>query len=195
MWVSGLVASSVQHVAGHIMGAINISQKFQLASVDPRLGLSQSSYIWTSPALEGDGGHWEYIKEWEGNYSSLSLWKTIKWVRNCANCWPKENAGPDTVPSSPGPFWLFGVSLFLLPPHSFPYIPERGGNSDRIQCLTLISQQCQEKVSLGFSLFIWCLFIFFHSLLKAHHGWLNHRKYLYKVVFATMALEFNQTSG
>lgn len=76
-------------------------------------------------SLSSEGGQQEDIKEWAGNYSSHSLWKTIKWVRNHVNCWPKENAGPDNVPSSSGLFWLFGVSLFLYPPHSLPYISER----------------------------------------------------------------------
>lgn len=94
---------------------------------------------------------------------------------------------PPLVPS--------GFLVQPLFPCPLPYIPERGGNSARIQCSAPNSQQCQEKVSLRFSLFFGFLLIFPHSLLKAHHGWLDQRKDLHKVVFATMALEFNQTSG
>lgn len=87
------MASSVQHVAGHIIGAINIGQKFQCASTDPKLGLSQG--LIQEPLHPWMGWEWGGIKEEAGIQLHLPLEnhkvdKKLYALLAQGECWPRQ---------------------------------------------------------------------------------------------------------
>lgn len=119
---------------------------FQLASADPRLGLSQSSYMGDSPALVG-GGVGDAVetlkrKRATAGPSPLENHKMAKKAHKLqaqGQCWPRCSCHPPLVPSG-----------FLLRYLSSSCTPHPASLGEEATCLGYsVQQQCQGKSVFG----------------------------------------------
>ena len=143
--------------------------------------------------LQPFGGRGRHIRGQEGNYSSFSSLEYHKMGNNWISAaGPRENAGPNPRVIL---LWLplAFCGPFFLPPHSPRFIPERRRLSkDTVYNSESAAMSKRSDCGVAYLLQLpACLF----SLGVKSLSWSIRPKKRSEVVFATVPLEFNWTSG